>query len=421
MRRQLRVELLRGTAPTAALVMFGANIWMLAVHQDDWVGRWAGLASWVRQSMLVLAALMVAAGAWQAGRERRRQIGDLLASTARPAWQPMLVGWLAVSLAGTAGLLAALAGAAVLVGRLATYAGGDWWWTLAVGVLALWTASALGVVVGRLVPLRVAAPIAGLATYLGLAVATYAPLGTITWLSPVHAGWGVERLVPAGTHLWQAAWFVALTTLLLAVAARRIRVALVCGALAAASVVPIVTGPLPRRLPADPAAVEPVCTVEGPQVCVARINAYLLDDVAAVVQPVLRRVDGIPGAPSRAADEVTAPPGYSTVDDDGTIWFSLLGQSKALGGLERLDWLRASTDSFLARWVECRNGRHEQGVFHANMLARSWLHEEPPYGRVPIDRLLALPLPQQRAWFADYLAAGRACDTTRLIELARVP
>ncbi|MEV0729536.1 hypothetical protein [Polymorphospora sp. NPDC050346] len=419
MRRQLRVELLRGTAPAAALVMFGASVWMFAVHQDDWAGRWAGLASWVRQSMLILVALMVAAGAWQAGRERRRQIGDLLASTARPAWQPMLVGWLAVSLAGTAGLLAALAGAAVLVGRLATYVGGDWWWTLAVGVLALWTASALGVLVGRLVPLRVAAPIAGLAAYVGLGIATYLPVGAGAWLTPGLPYGGVERLVPDGTHLRQTAWFVALTALLLAVAARRIWVALVCGALAAASVVPIVTGPLPRHFRTDLAAVEPVCTVEGPQVCVARINAYLLDDVAAVVQPVLRRVDGIPGAPWRAADAVTAPPGHSTVDDDGTIWVGLDGQSKAFGGLERLDWLRASTDGFLSFY--CGDGPHDQGVYDATMLARSWLHQEPPYGDVPIDRLLARPMPQQRAWFAEYLAASRVCDLTRLSELARVP
>ncbi|MEU7172005.1 MULTISPECIES: hypothetical protein [Micromonospora] len=88
---------------------------MLAVHPDDWAGRWAGLANYLRVSMLILCALMIAAGAWQSGRERRRDIDELIASTPRPGWQPLVMAWLAVTVAGVAGLLVAFAGAAVLI------------------------------------------------------------------------------------------------------------------------------------------------------------------------------------------------------------------------------------------------------------------------------------------------------------------
>nr|WP_244161719.1 hypothetical protein [Micromonospora eburnea] len=63
------------------MAMFGAGVWMLAVHPDDWAGRWAGLANYLRVSLLILCALMIAAGAWQSGRERRRDIDELIAST----------------------------------------------------------------------------------------------------------------------------------------------------------------------------------------------------------------------------------------------------------------------------------------------------------------------------------------------------
>lgn len=422
MRRQLRVELLRGTAPVAGLVMFGASVWMLVVHPEDWSGRWAGLASYIRVSMLVLAALMVTAGAWQAGRERRRQIEEQLVATARPAWQPLLVAWLAVSIGGTGGLLVAFAGAAVLVGRLATYAGGGWWWTAAVGVLALWTASALGVLVGRLVPLRVVAPIAGLATYLGLAVVAYGPPVGAAWLSPLHSSWGTERLVPDGTHLRQAAWLLALTVTLLAIAARLRWAALASGALAVLAAVPIVTGPGTGHLRADPGAIRPVCTVRGPEVCLALIDSYLLDDIAAVVQPVLRRVEGIPGAPHRAAAESLRPPGQSAIDGGDTVWLNLNGQSTALGGIKRLDWLQSNAVGFAGFY--CEFGRYDQRASDALGLARGWLGvesgpDDPAHARL-LARLMARPLTEQRAWFAAYLEAAQSCDQDRLIQLGQL-
>ncbi|MGI5148578.1 hypothetical protein ACQEVC_19730 [Plantactinospora sp. CA-294935] len=422
MRRPLRVELRRGTAPGAALLMFGVGGWLLAVHPEDWGGRWAGLAEYLRTSLMVLCALMVAAGAWQAGRERRRGIDELLGSAARPGWQPLVVAWLAVSLAGTAGLLTAFLGAAVLVGRVATYAGGGWWWTLAVGVLALCAAAAFGVLVGRLVPLRVVAPVAGLGTYLGLAVLTYWDTSGVSWLSPVHPGSGPERLLPAGTHALQAGWLLALTGTLLALAARLRRAALLAGLLAVAVAVPIATGAGAGHLRADPGAVEPTCTTEGPPVCVARINGFLLDDLTPLVQPVLRRMTGIPGAPTRAADVALQVDGEPTGPADGTLWLNLGSQSTATGdGLANLGWLRADLRQVVTPNCHRQFSRPDRRIYPTFDAARAWLFEERPAPDTRVGRLYALSLDDQRAWFAAFLDAAHRCDVPRLVALGELP
>ncbi|MFC4148716.1 hypothetical protein ACFO0M_20875 [Micromonospora mangrovi] len=424
MRRALRVELRRGTAPLAAVAMFGAGVWMLAVHPDDWAGRWAGLANYLRMSLLILCALMIAAGAWQSGRERRRDIDELIASTPRPGWQPLAVAWLAVTVAGVAGLLVAFAGAAVLIARVATYAGGGWWWTLTVGVIALAAAAAVGVLVGRLVPLRVAAPIAGLATYLGLAIVTYWDGTPGAWLSPVYGGWAVYSRVPGRVTALQAAWLVVLTVLLLAAAARQRRASLLAGGLAVAVAVPITTGPGTHRLPADPAAVTLVCTSSGPQVCLSRINAFLIDDVTTVVQPILGRLDGIPGAPRRAADQAAQPTGQSIERDDRTVWLNLDYQSTALGGLASRKNLRADFRQVTRTRCEDPSGVRsiDMRVYRTDTLATDWMLDEAATpDDLPLTRLRALPEPAQRSWFAAYLDAAHRCDTSALIRLGEQP
>ncbi len=393
---------------------------MLAVHPEDWGGRWAGLVNYLRTSLLILCALMVAAGVWQAGRERRRGIDEMVNSTPRPGWQPVLVAWLAVTLAGTVGVLVAFAGAAVLVAPVATYAGDGWWWTLLVGVLALGAATAGGMAVGRLVRLRLAAPVAGLAAYLGLAILTYWDTKSAVWLAPVQVAQAAYQVVPGRVVAWQAGWLLALTVALLALAARRWLAAALAGVLAVGVAVPIVTGPGPNRLPADPDAVALVCTDSGPQVCVARIHAFLLDDVTPIVQPALARIEGIPGAPDRAMDDAARPVDQPQVPGDGTIWLHLDQQATVRGGLANQDWL--ASDLRAVTELNCRYDDHDREDERADLtggLAHAWLFEMPASPVVPVDRLYALPMPAQRAWFADYLRAAAACDVAALIRLGQ--
>ncbi|RNL89613.1 hypothetical protein EFE23_24685 [Micromonospora solifontis] len=122
------------------------------------------------------------------------------------------------------------------------------------------------------------------------------------------------RLVPGRVTALQAAWLVALTVLLLAAAARQRRASLLAGGLAVAVAVPITTGPGTHRLPADPAAVELVCTSSGPQVCLSRINAFLIDSACGWrgCQPSSTCASYTPPLPARPASSLRLGLGRSS-------------------------------------------------------------------------------------------------------------
>jgi hypothetical protein len=96
--------------------------------------------------------------AWAGSREGRRHAGDLLATTARPAWTRQLC-----SLAGTLAWVtgAYLAGAAAVYATTATVAtwGGPPVWPVVVGVVALTAVCAFAFTLGALFPGRFTAPV----------------------------------------------------------------------------------------------------------------------------------------------------------------------------------------------------------------------------------------------------------------------
>ncbi|MGH8774108.1 MAG: hypothetical protein ACRDWI_02700 [Jiangellaceae bacterium] len=135
--RVLRTELLRGVAAVAAAAFAISGAAMLYNETEDWAGRWAPLAEYLRGVMLmVLVPMVVAAGAWQAGRERRRRVEELLGSTARSLWRRVVVPWAAVTLGTWLGLFLVWLSGAVLVAPVATYPGRWWWLTLSVAFVA---------------------------------------------------------------------------------------------------------------------------------------------------------------------------------------------------------------------------------------------------------------------------------------------
>jgi hypothetical protein len=128
--------------------------------------------------------------AWAGSREGRRNLGDLLATTARPAWTRQLC-----SLAGTlAWVLAAfLAGAAALYLTTAAVAtwGGPPVWPVVVGVVALTTVCALAFTLGALFPGRFTTPIIAV----GIMMVTL-----VAFREAVNASGGpVGALSPAGS------------------------------------------------------------------------------------------------------------------------------------------------------------------------------------------------------------------------------
>lgn len=312
---------------------------MLFDDTDEWAGRWASLAEYVRVLLIVLVPLVVAAGAWQAGRERRRCIGEQLAMSPRPGWQPVLVAWGSVTLGTWAGLLLTWLIGAILVGPVATYAGRGWWWTLAVAFVAVAAGTALGVAAGRLIPGRLVAPLAGVLAYIGLGTLTYADTGQgWLWLSPAFSATRLgTQYLEAGFQLLQAAWLAAVAAALLVVAAaQRTWLAAVPAALVVAAAVPIVAGPGYDRWQADPCAAEQVCAAGGgPEVCLARVNAFLLDDVTPPVRDALARWDGVPGGYVRAVDAASQEGGSDEPVADGTVVLHLESLISWNGGLSR--------------------------------------------------------------------------------------
>jgi hypothetical protein len=109
--------------------------------------------------MVIFAA---AFSAWAGSREGRRNAGDLLASTARPAWARQLC-----SLAGTAFWVvgAFLAGVIALYGRTSQQAtwGGPPIWPVVVGVVGLLAVCTVAFTLGALFPGRFTAPIVAVA------------------------------------------------------------------------------------------------------------------------------------------------------------------------------------------------------------------------------------------------------------------
>ncbi|WP_433793499.1 hypothetical protein [Actinoplanes sp. CA-252034] len=395
-RRILWTEIRRGTPPLVALFTAMAMTWMLAAHPESWAGQWTGLSTYLRVSLLILIPLQVAGGAWQIGRDRRARIEDLLSTMPRPAWQPLVAAWAAVTLAGLAGLVPPLVIAMILVGLRASHVGDGWWWPLLVGLIALPSAAALGVLLGRFVALRLVAPVAGVIVYLGLAVPVYLHETRWTGLSPVIGYAGPADVWPVGYHAWQAGWLVALGAVLLSLAARLWWTAVVPGALAAALVV---AAPAGSGVGTDAAALALVCTDRTPQVCVTRVHAFLLEDIAGPVEAQLARVAGVPGAPVRAVD-VLAREQDERRDD--VWWISITTQAGVTGGPAHPEWL-----------PDVRELIYDTGCpSPADPTAAQTL-------TTASEHLAEELTPEHEQWVGRVLAAARACDQDELRRLAR--
>lgn len=178
------------------------------------------------------------------------------AAMLRPRWQPVVVSWAAVTLGMVAGLLLAWGAAAAVIAPVASHHNGAWMLTLAVAVAGIAAAAALGVVMARLVRSRLVAPVAALAVYIAAAVFSYEDgwRGVMLVPSLGYAGTGTSSLA-SGLQLRQLLWFGALTaTLLVLGATRRWWLAAVPGVLAAVLAASVVGWPADERRVPDAAA-----------------------------------------------------------------------------------------------------------------------------------------------------------------------
>ncbi|WP_166356196.1 ABC transporter permease [Phytoactinopolyspora limicola] len=456
--RIFRTEFVRGVAPVALVAMAGAAVVLLAAEASAWVGRWGALAEQIRVILLVLAPVAVTAGAWQGGREHRRRMPELTGTTSRPPFHAVFMAWGSTTVGVWLGLGVAWLVAVLLVAPNATYSGGSWWWTLVVSLLGLAAASAIGVCVGRLVPGRLVAPIAGVLMFVVGGVATGRSDG-LSWVVPAmgYQSRGLSSL-DTGFQLLQMGWFAALAaTALVLAGAIRTSLAVVPAVLAAVVAVPIMTGPGDERWQPDPAARALVCAGErGAEVCLTRVNAFLMDEAAPRVQALLKRWDDVPGGFERAVDSSALSSDEWLIEPDGqtgrrTAVLDITGGLMTWdGGLIPEDDPGITIETVFG-WnlpgvliQSCETaGRFDDvplEIWAVGTVAEEWAGGNPDVGTVRVSdvgpgeqpssaetgpgpeasaaqHLAALPEAEQKVWMGRYLEAASICDADTLLAL----
>jgi hypothetical protein len=359
---------------------------------------WTVRASVITGANLVFFSVIAAGiAAWTATREGRRKTGDLLATTARAVWarQATVLGATALWM-----VLAYLAGVAVIyiqTAREATW-GGPPLWPVAVGVVGIAAACAVGFVGGTLFPGRFTAPIVAVAVFVAWFIAIAAANGVqhggngmkgtsallvVATGRPQNAAVGVfYRVSPdvsiaqvmfMGGVLLAAAGLLALSPAArvpgvrgpsFASAGRRptvVAAVLVACGVAASAIAFSLTGtarnsfPTGWEIPAlhDSADDQPIpyildCTGSAFTVCIHPAFEPYLGAMSAALQPAAAQLAGLPGAPVRA--EMTSgngvPAGAGT-----TSVYAYSTEQEGAGG-----------ESFWATPAMARAAVWEQGV-----------------------------------------------------------
>ncbi|MEU2158514.1 hypothetical protein ABZ532_26500 [Streptomyces sp. NPDC019396] len=330
--RVLRIELKRSAAAWAAAVALATALAFLCLIPGPWwdgtarwTAQWTSLALWTRMLLAFLWPLALGFGALQGLRDHRSAMGELLASTPRPARHraATLVGATAIALASAFALLSLIGAVQVFAGS--AYAHLGWLPIPLVGVLALVAGAVLGMGVGRALPSPLTPPalaVVALActTLLRLSSDPAVPTGAVpirfALLSPgVAPVREVLLTLSASVHVGQTVWLtgVAVTGFALMLAAsRRARFMALVPVLAGAAVALLILPSDPRRAyVVDEAAAAQVC--EGP-VCVTRLHQARLAELAAPGKEALRLLRQTLGSRAPVSiREATAP--RSTSDD----------------------------------------------------------------------------------------------------------
>ncbi|MEU6590779.1 hypothetical protein ABZ923_16420 [Streptomyces sp. NPDC046881] len=415
----LRAEAVRGFAPWAgAAVLLTAGA-MLGGTADRWQGDWAATATEVHTALVITLPLAAAAGCWQGGRERRRGTEELWGTTVRPPLTRLLTAALPVALWVAAGYLAA-----VVLALLATwpYAQGDRPHPslLPGDTVAMAAAALAGHVVGRVVPVRLAAPVLGVAGFLGLGTTLGGGSAAVRALSPVTSS--LDEL-----PVWWQSGAMALWTgglalaAVLAYAARRRATALLplAAALAAGTLLAQAGDGLWRP---DPLARRQVCdTSVAPAICVNARYAGMLPQVRDALSGITGKLEGVRNLPARWADHA----GALRADEAQLPGITPLGWSTVRGRL---------TDPRQFAWEavaalegrDCPESMMTKRVLWADDAVESYLAPNALQrkGLVPGDgpaeerrllaaraRLAGMPERQRRDWLSAYFAARAGCDS----------
>jgi hypothetical protein len=413
-------------------------------------------------------------GAWVASREGRRNTGDLLMTTARPAWarQAAALGatlfWLLLT------FLAAVAALYIQVALQATW-GGPPLWPVAVGAVQVVTLAVLGFTAGALFPGRFTAPLAAIGAFLLVFIGFHAALNrapgssTHALLSPA-TGLPLEDIgvffhvapdVAIAQVMFMGGITVALLGVLVLAPVFRVRrglsvaigragpqlcavgIVMLAMGVAASWTAFALTGTAKLGvsgwdIPAlhDAASDQPIpytpdCTGTAFPVCVHPAFSGFLPAAAAALQPVAAELKGLPGAPVRAEEVPAAgegvsgtPPVYHYDGNNGIAPF--MGSPAGQDAVWRAGFQQEFLIAYLANPDSFTPTAAQQAVITAlmtkagsqAMFGEDETNGHPTAGATPrqiaaaAQRFAALSPAARHAWLATHLPALRAGKIT---------
>jgi len=445
--RVLRIELRRSTALFAAALIaaLGAFILYTSNERYPW---WISLVIVQRDILQAMVPLALGLGAWQALRDRRSKVEELLGTTALPRWRRVVPLAAAMALAAVTGYLLMFAISTGHLRALDGYFPVPALAVIAVGGLAMVASVLLGLGIGRLWPSPLTPLLVIVVSFVVLAIVppnlrrANGDRNGITLLSPTlqhpRSGSIELEIISTRVNLLQALWLCAVAAsgvALFAAATRLGRVAALAPALLAAAVVtPLLPASMDRSFVPDTAAAAFVCTRDAPKVCVPRVYAtVMLDRVRGPARQALALMaQKLPDPPTRVEvhteSKATTEPqaadvlwGAVPLDFDGTL--AVPDEYVLLALLSGAGTRR------------CRAGSDAEAEYEAaRMVAALWLSggDVPPEQQVPpgakgkenpgdvqrsLDALRAVPAEEQRARVAALRRAELACAPGNRLDL----
>ncbi|BBH67946.1 hypothetical protein ACTI_46310 [Actinoplanes sp. OR16] len=429
MSRVFGIELCRsGALPagiaTAVIGVAGLYVLALTGQTSLWDQQWNLLAVFQRIMLVVLWPLALAAGAWQAGRDRRCRMQELLGTTPAPVRRRLRPAAAATALCLAAGYLLVLAAGAPKVATAAGYPGSGWPAVTGVGALALVAAGVVGLGLGRLLPYAYTPAVLGAGGLAGLLAAIEATkLGDTTkpgvalllpfFTSTISEFQAIGGAVSAG----QAWWFGGVTAggLVLFLARNRLvrLLAVVPPALGLALAAPMLTA---TAFPVDPAATAEVCTTGSePQVCVTAAHSRNLPALVVPARDALRLLAGLPDAPDSVHEAV---PGPDRTQPASEAWLDSDNLDQAGNTAELTARILAGAGTPLC--VRDESSDYLE-VLRARAVTAAWLYGSHPAPGVTVSAaeqalrdtmwkaLVALPADEQARRVAAVRAAGLTC------------
>jgi hypothetical protein len=434
-RRILWTEL-RHSAILATLVSAGAV--MVSIGTVD--NGLNGVAADQREGLMFLGPLALAIGAWRARRDRQSRTLELLATTARPRWQRLLMTATALAIGPVTGYLVAytaLTGYAMAIGAYvpaASAAAG----AVAAGYLAalFW----LGLAIGRALPYVFVPPLVVVAGFVVGAFLSLSadlegytgrpPPGTVL-LNPIQReGFETFEMLTVAAQLAQLTWAVAIggAALLLFTASRYLRLlAVVPVALGLAVTTTLLPSDVYDAVVPDRRALGLECTTDQPRICVRRAHAGLLDEVRGPGREALAILArNLPQAPTTVVElaRTNSPPLPAPEADPDILYVDVHVDDGGLAGGDRyLMWqlLNGAGTLPCADAITTEQPERREG---ARLIAAAWLlgeeleaagsawmwATESPEIMSADQAFAALPPDEQRARVAALREAELACD-----------